>query len=94
MLAHCGWGESLPVKEQWPDVPLLVWPELWLRPEHMGFGSDPLKGPVTPASLLANVGRNALQRPSLAQASAWIVPTRHQANSFQLPIRMNVSRGA
>ena len=43
VLAHCGWGESLPVKEQWPEVPLLVWPELWLRPEHMGFGSDPLR---------------------------------------------------
>ncbi|QNI46823.1 glycosyltransferase [Synechococcus sp. A15-60] len=82
VLAHCGWGEALPVKEQWPEVPLLVWPELWLRPEHMGFGSDPLKGPVTSASLLANVGRNALAEASLAQATAWIVPTRHQANSF------------
>ena len=82
VLAHCGWGESLPVKEQWPDVPLLVWPELWLRPEHMGFGSDPLIGPADFEASLANLGRNALAESSLAQASAWVLPTRHQANSF------------
>ena len=82
VLAHCGWGEALPVKEQWPEVPLLVWPELWLRPEHMGFGSDPLLGPVTPASLLSNQGRNSLADASLARASAWVVPTQHQAKSF------------
>ena len=82
VLAHCGWGEALPVKQQWPDVPLLVWPELWLRPEHMGFGSDPLKGPITVEASLANLGRNALAEASLAQASAWVLPTRHQANSF------------
>ena len=40
VLAHCGWGEALPVKAHWPDVSLLVWPELWLRPEHMGLQSD------------------------------------------------------
>ena len=26
VLAHCGWGEALPVKELWPDVPLLIRP--------------------------------------------------------------------
>lgn len=82
VLAHCGWGEVLPVKRQWPAVPLLVWPELWLRPDHLGFGTDPLLGPVTTDASLANFGRNALTEASLAQASAWVLPTLHQANSL------------
>ena len=48
----------------------------------MGFGSDPLMGPANFESSLANLGRNALAESSLAQASAWVLPTRHQANSF------------
>ena len=87
VLAHSGWGEALPVKRQWPDVPLLVWPELWLRPEHLGFGMDSLLGPVTAESSLANFGRNALTEASLGQASAWVLPTLHQANSFPTPYK-------
>ena len=90
VLAHSGWGEALPVKRQWPEVPLLVWPELWLRPEHLGFGIDSLLGPVTAESSLANLGRNALTEASLAQASAWVLPTLHQANSLPNPYRVDV----
>ena len=77
VLAHCGWGEALPVKTHWPDVSLLIWPELWLRPEHMGLQSD-----NNFRASLANIGRNSLAEASLAQASFWILPTQHQANSF------------
>ena len=38
VLAHCGWGEALPVKDIWPHTSLIVWPELWIRPEHMAMG--------------------------------------------------------
>ena len=82
VLVHCGWGEALPVKEIWPNTPLIIWPELWLKPEHMGFGIDPLKGPVTPSVYLSNLGRNSLTEASLAQADAWVLPTNHQAASF------------
>ena len=43
ILAHCGWGETLGLCEVWPDVPQILWPELWLRPEHGGYGVDPTK---------------------------------------------------
>ena len=82
VLAHCGWGEALPVKDVWKDVPLIVWPELWLQPQHLGYGSDPLLGNASPANFLSNLGRNALAAASLARADAWILPTNHQASSF------------
>ena len=42
---HTGWGESLALREVWSDVPQLLWPELWVLPEHGGHGHDPLPPP-------------------------------------------------
>ena len=42
MLAHPGWGEALLLRQVFPSTPLVIWPELWLRPEHMGI--DPAEG--------------------------------------------------
>ena len=83
-------GRGSSVKRQWPKVPLLVWPELWLRPEHLGFGIDPLFGPATADALLANFGRNALTEASLAQASGWVLPTLIRQIVSRLPTSGNV----
>lgn len=82
ILAHSGWGETLALPEFLNDVPQVIWPELWVRPEHGGHGVDPLKPPVGLAQQLDQVGRHALTRVALDSAQAWILPTRHQANSF------------
>jgi glycosyltransferase involved in cell wall biosynthesis len=82
ILGHTGWGETLGIAEVWPEVPQILWPELWIQPEHGGYGFDPLKGPVTLESRLEQLGRNSLTRAALEQAQAWVLPTRHQANSF------------
>lgn len=82
VLAHSGWGEALPLQTIWPDVPLILWPELWLQPQHTGFGTDRLKGPPPPDVWLNDLGRNSLTQTALARASAWVLPTQHQANSL------------
>ena len=82
VLAHCGWGEALPVKDIWPHTSLIVWPELWIRPEHMGHGIGPEHLQASREFQLFNLGRNSLTQASLARASAWVLPTLHQANSF------------
>ena len=76
--AHCGWGETLGLQEVWPDVPQILWPELWLRPEHLGLAPDGADLPIR----LEQLGRNALTRAALGTATSWVLPTRHQANSF------------
>ena len=90
ILAHSGWGETLAIKEVWPDVPQIVWPELWVRPEHGGHGHDPAMAPPGLEEELQQLGRNSLTRAALAQACAWVLPTRHQANS--LPAAYQTSR--
>jgi glycosyltransferase involved in cell wall biosynthesis len=84
ILAHSGWGETLAIAEVWPDVPQLLWPELWVLPEHGGHGHDPMMSIPSLEEHLQQLGRNCLTRAALDQASAWVLPTRHQANSFPL----------
>jgi glycosyltransferase involved in cell wall biosynthesis len=80
--AHSGWGETLGLREVWPSVPQVLWPELWVRPEHGGHGVDPLKPPPGLLGRLEQLGRNTFTRAALQMASAWVMPTRHQANSL------------
>ena len=82
ILAHSGWGEPLGLPEVFPDVPLILWPELWVKPEHGGHGSDPQLPPAGLSQRLDQLGRNAITRLALERASAWVLPTRHQAQSL------------
>jgi len=79
---HSGWGESLGLREVWPDMPQVVWPELWVRPEHGGYGVDPQKPQAGLHACLEQLGRNTLTRAALSMATAWVLPTQHQANSL------------
>ena len=87
ILAHSGWGETLGLAQLWPDVKQVLWPELWLLPLHGGYGVDPLKPPVNLHSKLEQIGRNSLTRAALADASAWVLPTQHQAQSLPREFR-------
>ena len=89
VLAHSGWGETLALQEVWPGVPQVLWPELWVLPEHGGHGSDPLKPPPGLEQRLEQLGRNLMTRQALQQARAWVVPTQHQARSFPAEFQGN-----
>lgn len=82
ILGHCGWGETLGLHALWPSVPQILWPEIWVHPEHGGYGVDPQKPAPALPHYLEQLGRNAITRAALAHAQAWVLPTRHQANSF------------
>ena len=45
-----------------------------MRPEHGGYGVDPFKPKVTLESQLDQLGRNAMTRAALADATAWVMP--------------------
>ena len=89
ILAHSGWGETLAISEVLPEIPQIIWPELWMLPEHGGYGSDPSLPNPGLSQRVEQVGRNAMTRVALDMASAWVLPTQHQANS--LPIKYRTS---
>ena len=82
ILAHSGWGETLGIHLIWPDIPQILWPELWMRPQHGGYGLDPQLPPPGIKQTVEQLGRNALTQIALEHASAWVMPTRHQAESL------------
>lgn len=82
ILAHSGWGESLGLRNVWSGVPQVLWPELWVLPEHGGYGVDPQKPAAALAHQLEQLGRNSITAAALSQADAWVLPTQHQAQSL------------
>ena len=78
MLVHPGWGEALLLRQVFPSTPLVIWPELWLRPEHMGLDPDGLN--VSQMQYLRI--KDWLVDGAMADASLAVVPTRYQASTF------------
>ena len=78
MLAHPGWGEAMLLRQVFPSTPLVIWPELWLRPEHLGI--DPAEMSVGQMQYLRI--KNWLIDGAMADASLAVLPTRYQANTF------------
>ena len=78
MLAHPGWGEALLLRQVFPATPLVIWPELWLRPEHLGQKNDDL----TVQQMQYLRIKDWLVDGAMADASLAIVPTRYQASTF------------
>ena len=87
ILGHSGWGKLWDFRRSGLMFPRFFGLNFWIRPEHGGYGVDPLKPIVTLESKLEQLGRNAMTRAALADATAWVMPTEHQANSLPEELR-------
>jgi len=81
ILAHPGWGEALFIKEVLPQCPIIIWPELWLRKEHI-TGGDQQQINLEQGCYLSS--KNWLTGKALHDASLAILPTKYQASTFPL----------
>ena len=63
-------------------MPQILWPELWVRPEHGGYGDRSVEAFTGLDSRLEQLGRNALTRTAMSGACSWVMPTTHQAQSL------------
>ena len=78
MLAHPGWGEALLLRQVFPSTPLVIWPELWLRSEHMGI--NPAE--ITVGQMQYLRIKDWLIDGAMSDASLAILPTSYQASTF------------
>ena len=78
MLAHPGWGEALLLRQVFPSTPLVIWPELWLRPEHLGLES----AQITVSQMQYLRIKDWLIDGAMADASLAVLPTHYQASTF------------
>lgn len=82
ILAHCGWGETLPLRTVFPKAKLIVYAEFFYRAEGQDVHFDP-EGPRLGLDGLAALQcKNASSLLALTDADAGISPTRWQRSTF------------
>lgn len=91
IIGHTGWGETLFLREIWPDARLLVYAELLYRTRGHDVGFDPESQAGTDESRMMTVARSAHLIQGIVQADAAISPTRYQAHSFPPELRAKIT---
>jgi glycosyltransferase involved in cell wall biosynthesis len=80
--AHTGWGESLFLKEVWPQAVLLGYFEFYYHPQGADYGFDPEFSSLSLESAMRIRAKNASQLLALEQADYGISPTQWQWSTF------------
>lgn len=91
IVAHPGWGDSLFLKEIWPQAQLGLYAELFYQPDSIATGFDPefaVSGPLAGAPLRL---RNLPHLLHWQDAQAAISPTQWQANTFAPALRERIT---
>ncbi len=87
IIAHPGWGESLFLKEIWPQAPLIIYCEFFYHAQGADIGFDP-EFPVEDAADVCRVrlkNLNNLLHVDIAEVG--LAPTHWQASTFPQPFR-------
>ena len=91
IIAHHGWGESMFLKDVWPQARLGIYCEFYYHPEGADVGFDP-EFPSTDAGEVCRLRlknlNNLLHFPA---ADAGISPTAWQASTFPEPFRSKIT---
>lgn len=91
IFGHAGWGETLFLKEIWPQARLLVYAELYYAARGLDVGFDPEFGPLTEDRAFGVIARQAHHALAMTQADAALAPTRFQAGTFPACFRDKIS---
>ena len=82
VVAHCGWGESLPLREVFKTAKLVVYCEFYYRSEGQDVGFDPETGRFGLDGLVALAAKNAQSLLALADCDLGLSPTPWQKSTF------------
>ena len=91
IFGHSGWGETLFLREIYPEAKLLVYAELMYRTRGQDVGFDPEISPDSDEGRAGTVARSAHLIQGLVQADAGLAPTEYQANSFPPELRQKLT---
>lgn len=91
IFGHPGWGETLFLREVWPEARLIVYAEFYYASRGLDVGFDPEFGPVTDDRAFGVIARQAHQALAMAQADAAVAPTRFQADTFPACFRDRIA---
>ncbi len=82
IVGHPGWGETIQLKEVWPDARIILFGELLYRSRDGDLDFDPEFGPPDFTKSMRSHAKNATQVLAYAWADTIVCPTAFQAASF------------
>ncbi len=92
IIAHPGWGESLFLKDVWPNAKLGLYCELYHQSDYPHTGFDPEFQPeIKPTEALRLRMKNLNNHEHFDIADAGISPTHFQANTFPAEFRDKIT---
>lgn len=91
IFGHSGWGETLFLKQVWPEARLLVYAELMYRATGLDTDFDPEFARPGIGSRVSTTARSAHLVQAMVQADAALSPTRFQASTFPADLRRKIS---
>lgn len=91
IVGHCGWGETLFVKDVFPDVPLLTYFEFFYHAEGADVGFDPEFTPPTADDRSRLKVRNAVSYLSFAETDWGHTATRWQRSLFPTSMQSRIA---
>lgn len=91
IFAHSGWGESLFLKEVWPNAKLIVYAEFYYRGDGADIGFDPEFSQKTFDQVMIAQGRAAYLTQSIVHADAALSPTHFQADTHPALLRSRIT---
>lgn len=91
IFAHSGWGESLFLKEVWPNAKLIVYAEFYYRGTGTDVGFDPEFANSTFDQMMISQARAAYLTQSIVHADAALSPTRFQADTHPELLRQRIT---
>ncbi len=91
IIAHPGWGESLFLKEVWPEARLGIYCEFFYHPEGADVGFDPEFPPSDAGDVCRLRLKNLNNLLHFEVADAGLSPTRWQASTFPEPFRSRIT---
>ena len=81
-IAHCGWGETLPLRSVFRNSRLAVYCEFFYRPEGQDIGFDTETGQFGVDGFVGLAAKNASSLIALADCDLGISPTPWQRSTF------------
>ncbi|MBB1125884.1 glycosyltransferase [Thiospirillum jenense] len=90
VIAHPGWGESLFIKEVWPNATLGIYCEFFYHANGADVGFDPEFPPADCGNSCRLRLKNLNSLLHFETADAGLAPTQWQANTFPLPFRHQI----
>ena len=91
VLAHPGWGESLFIKDVWPNAQLGIYCELFYSERGLDVDFDPEFATRDPGNACRLRLKNVNNNLHLEVADAAISPTQFQANTFPQSFRHKIT---